>query len=89
MCEDLVMAQEAATLLEYCLSDIVASDASEAVILKLAGLHIVPLLSGQLTALQPSHVDASPVFLATAEQMRVLGRQSSMLLHCEVRTNEM
>ena len=74
--------QEAAALLDYCLADLDSPDVAAAE--QLAGLQIVPLLSGGLAALQPARAGAPPVFLATEGQQRVLSAHAPMLLHCTV-----
>jgi hypothetical protein len=78
--------QVATALLEYCLADADAP-ADVAAARQLAGLHVVPLLSGDLAALQPDQaaVGGAPrLFLATAVQQRVLAGQAHLLLQCEV-----
>ena len=76
------MLQEAAVLLDYCLTDIAPQSSAAAE--QLAGLHIAPLLSGDLTALQPARAGTPPVFIATEAQQRVLSAHAPMLLHCVV-----
>ena len=79
--------QVAAALLEYCLVDADAS-ADGAAARQLAGLHIVPLLSGGFAALQPDQAPggAPRLYLATAVQQRVLAGQAHLLLQCEVKS---
>lgn len=77
--------QVATALLEYCLADADAS-ADGAAPQQLAGLHIVPLLSGEVAALQPDQAAAGAprLYLPTAVQQRVLASQAHLLLQCEV-----
>ena len=70
-------------LLDYCLSDIDA--ASPESLRQLAGLQLIPTMSGVLTALQLSGAPgARPLFLPTRQQQAVLVNARDALVACEV-----
>ena len=77
------MAQAAPLLLEYCLSDVDLGKAES--LRQLAGIQLIPMLSGDLTALQLSGVPrARPLFLAMRLQQEVLVTARNALVACEV-----
>lgn len=77
------MAQAAHLLLEYCLSDVDLGKPES--LRQLAGIQLIPMLSGDLTALQLSGAPrARPLFLATRLQQEVLVTARNALVACEV-----
>ena len=77
------MAQAAHLLLEYCLSDVDLAKPES--LRQLAGIQLIPMLSGALIALQLCGVPtARPLFLATRLQQEVLATARDALVACEV-----
>ena len=82
-CLCLSAVQAAHLLLEYCLSDIDVGQPES--LQQLAGLQLVPTMSGSLTSLQKSGaLRARPLFLATRQQQEVLASARNALISCEV-----
>lgn len=77
------MAQAAHLLLEYCLSDVDLGNPES--LRQLAGIQLIPMRSGALTALQQGGVPrARHLFLATRLQQEVLVTTRDALVACEV-----